>query len=562
MLTQAFESHSTRHLSAWIRQESFWPPDLMRNLCAFSSGRSSLVTRQPEDRLEANAHFDRWHQNSVTALSIGFSGRSMLRFRSLPGRYGFAIAASTLASLLYFLSGPAQIDADLTYFGFNLAILTTSLLCGLGPGLLATAISAFASAYLLLPPVFSIQISSEDHAARLILFAGEGVLLSFVGHFLRNIVTADTHQSWIKCYLPALLFVSTATGLKLIAFPDLERTLPFTFFYAAITASAWAGGFGPGLAATLLSSLAARYFFLVPRYSLTISSTVNVERVTLFVMEGILISTLSAGYPRARRLAGEAIKRMHQYEERMRRSLEDVRVLRLTTPDVIWEWDLASNRMTRGTTEVERPETPAATMNLTTWLKGIHPEDRRSVAESLNFALRQGREEWQCEYRRLRPGGASAHILERAFIIRNKAGTPVRVVGRSVDVSEDKRVSRILGTEQRYRVAFEQNPLAILLLDNGLHVISVNRAAGDVFGYSSADLQGMHVEKLFQEARRRAIMETLLDLTRTGGYSVTLEEECMRHDGETFRANINAAVVSQLEHGADGWVIMIEEIAG
>ena len=485
----------------------------------------------------------------------------MLRFRSLPGRYGFAIAATVLASLLYLLPGQAEIDADLTYFGFNLAILITSLLCGLGPGLLATAISAFASAYLLLQPVFSIQIASEDHAARLILFVGEGVLLSFVGQFLRDTETAETDQPLIKCYLQALLFVSTAIGLKLIAFPDLERALPFTFFYAAISASAWAGGFGPGLAATLLSSLATRYFFLIPRYSLTVSSTVNAERITMFVMEGILISTLSAGYPRTKRLAGEAIKRMHQYAERMRRSLEDVRALRLITPDVIWEWDPASNRMIRGTTEVERPETPAATMNLTAWLQQIHPEDRRSVAESLNFALRQGREEWLCEYRKLRPGGASAHILERAYIIRNKAGTPVRVIGRSVDVSEDKRVSRILGTEQRYRVAFDQNPLAILLLDNGLHVISGNRAAADVLGYSSADLVGMHVEKVFQEERRRALMETLLDLTKTDRYSIAFEEACVRHDGEIFQADIHAAVVSELEYGSPGWVMMIEEIA-
>ena len=485
----------------------------------------------------------------------------MLRFRSLPGRYGFAIAASIVASLLYFLSGHAEVDADLLYFGFNLAILITSLLCGLGPGLLVTAITAFASAYLFLAPVFSIRIASEDHAARLILFIGEGVLLSLVGQFLRDIDTAETDQRSIKGYLRSLLFVSTATGLKLIAFPDLERTLPFTFFYAAVSASAWAGGFGPGLAATLLSSLAARYFFLIPRYSLAVSSTVNAERVTLFVIEGILISALSAGYPKARRLADEAIKRMHLYAERMRRSLEDIRALRLATPDVIWEWDVASNRMIRGTTEVERPEAPAARMNLTTWLKQIHPEDRRSVAESLDSALRQGREEWLYEYRKLRSDGTLARILDRAYIVRNKAGTAVRVVGRSVDVSKDKHVSRIPDTKHRNRVAFEQNPLAILLLDSGLHVVSSNHAASDVLGYRSDDLLGMHVEKLFQEERRRALMETLLNLTRKDRYSMALEEGCVRQDGEIFQAILNAAVVSELEYGMAGWVIMIQEIA-
>lgn len=491
---------------------------------------------------------------------MNFSGQSTLRIRSRSGRYGFAVAASTLASLLYFCSRPQDIDTDLAYFGFNLAVLLTSLVCGRGPGLLATAISAFASLYLLLPPVFSFKVASDEQTSRLLMFAGEGVLLSFVGQFLRDADTADADLTWTKRYIPALLFVATATGLKLLAFRDLERTMPFTFFYAAIGASAWAGGFGPGVVATLLASLSARYFFLLPRYSLAVGSIVNAERVMLFVLEGIMISGLSASYPKARRIASDAIRRLQLYAEGMRRSIEDVRALRLTAPDVIWEWDLTSNRMTRGTTEVERPESSVATMNLTTWLRQIHPEDRDTVAESLNVALRQGREEWKCEYRKLRPGGGSVHISEHAYIIRSEVGTPVRVVGRSVDVSEAKRAERIISTEKRYRVAFEQCPLAILLLDNGLHVISANRAAGEVLGYSRVDLLGMHVEKLFREKRRQTVMETLLDLPRTGHYSTTLEEYCVRPGGEQFRAKINVAVLAELEGGSPGWAIMIEEI--
>ena len=485
----------------------------------------------------------------------------MLRLRSPFARYGLALGATALASLLHFLTGSPDVDSDAMYFGFTAAVLLASTVGGLGPGLLATGLSAFASAYLFLSPVFSIQVGPDEQIARLILFAGEGVLLSFVGNVLHEANAADVDTSWVMRYLPALLFVSTATGLKLIVFTNLERSIPFTFLYAAIAASAWLGGFGPGLLATLLASLAARYFFLIPRYSLTVSSSINAARVGLFILEGILISGLSATYPKARRIANDAIDKMRQYAHRMRRSMEDIRALRLTSKDVIWEWDTAANRMVRGTTELERPKTPTATMTLGAWLQQIHPEDRTAVAASLNSAMREGREEWLCEYRRLRPGGASTNISDRAYIMRDAAGNAVRLVGRSADITESKREALSVAAERQYRVVFEQNPLAILITDNGLHVISSNRAAADVLGYSSAQLLGMHVEKVVEERRRKAIMEALLGLTRVGLSTITLEEDCVRADGELFRAKINAAVIAEVDDGSAGWVIMIEEIA-
>jgi PAS domain S-box-containing protein len=486
----------------------------------------------------------------------------MSGLRSPLARYGLAVAASGLASLLRFLSGPPDLDSDLTYFGFSVAVLAAATLGGIGPGLLATGLSVLTNAYFFLSPAFSLQVASDERFARLILFAGEGVLLSFVGHVLHDANTTDPDSWWVMRYIPALLFVSTATGLKLLASADLERALPFTFFYAAVAASAWWGGFGPGLLATLLASLAARYFFIIPRYSLTVYSSINAARVGLFILEGILLSGLSGSYPKARRIADAAIERMRHYANRIRRSMEDIRALRLTTKDVIWEWDTAANRMVRGTTELERPETPAATMTLGAWLQQIHPEDRTGVAASLNSALREGCEEWLCEYRRLRPGGASVNIFEHAYIVRDEAGNPVRLVGRSADITDSKRAARIFGAERQYRTVFEQNPLAIILTDNALHVTSANRAAVDVLGYNGMQLLGMHVEQIVEESRRDKIMETLLELARRGPSTVTLEEKCLRADGELFRAKINAAVVSEAENGPTGWVIMIEEIAG
>jgi PAS domain S-box-containing protein len=485
----------------------------------------------------------------------------MLRLQSPWTRYGLALFATEIASLLYFLAGPDYVDSDIRYFGFLLAVAVSSLLGGLGPGLLATAFATLGSAYWFLPPIFSIRVVSEEGIARLIVFTGEGILLSFIGSMIRDAKTAEIAASMSRRYLTALLFVFTATGLKLVAFAAVERELPFTFFYAAIAASTFAGGLGPGLAATLLSSVVARYFFLDPRYSLSVLTLKDSARIGFFVVEGTLLAGLSAKYPKARQIASNALAQVRQYTKRMQRSVQDLRALRLISKDVIWELDLATNRMMRGATETESPQTPAATMTFSSWLLQVHPEDRSAVNASLNSALQDGSEEWLCEYRRLRIGGTFAYVSDHAYIIKDDARNPVRVVGRTADVSESSRAASLFTKERECRASFGTNPLAILLTDNDLRIVTANHAAREVLGYSLTELARMNAESLFAPQRREAVMSLLISLDPQDHSSITIEEECVRADGEIFRGKIAAAVISGAEGRSNGRVIMLEEVS-
>jgi PAS domain S-box-containing protein len=485
----------------------------------------------------------------------------MLRLQSPWTRYGLALFATEIASLLYFLAGPDYVDSDIRYFGFLLAVAVSSLLGGLGPGLLATAFATLGSAYWFLPPIFSIRVVSEEGIARLIVFTGEGILLSFIGSMIRDAKTAEIAASMSRRYLTALLFVFTATGLKLVAFAAVERELPFTFFYAAIAASTFAGGLGPGLAATLLSSVVARYFFLDPRYSLSVLTLKDSARIGFFVVEGTLLAGLSAKYPKARQIASNALAQVRQYTKRMQRSVQDLRALRLISKDVIWELDLATNRMMRGATETESPQTPAATMTFSSWLLQVHPEDRSAVNASLNSALQDGSEEWLCEYRRLRIGGTFAYVSDHAYIIKDDARNPVRVVGRTADVSESSRAASLFTKERECRASFGKNPLAILLTDNDLRIVTANHAAREVLGYSLTELARMNAESLFAPQRREAVMSLLISLDPQDHSSITIEEECVRADGEIFRGKIAAAVISGAEGRSNGRVIMLEEVS-
>jgi PAS domain S-box-containing protein len=384
-----------------------------------------------------------------------------------------------------------------------------------------------------------------------------------MGAWFRDAKTADMERSrsW-KQYLPALLFVSTATGIKLLAFGVLGPQMPFTLFYTAVVASAWAGGFGPGLLATFLASMIGRFFFLAPLHSFSVSSVTNTEREFFFGLEGILLSAFSGKYAGARRLAVSALTQIRLYEQRLKQSIEDVRALRLTSAeDVVWEWDIPHDRMIRGATRVERPQASVSAMNFASWLNHIHPEDRSEVSASIDTVLRQGREEWHCEYRRLHSGGRFSNVCDHAFVFRDASRNPERMVGRTVTLSRSKRPAHLPGVlgNDRHETIVEDTPIAVLVTDVFLRILSANQAAKDVLGYSAEGLRGMPLENLFVPETRQRIANRLSDLNPSDHPLAGLEEDCLRGDGKMFRGKINSAAILNSD-GSTGRVILIEHL--
>ncbi len=88
--------------------------------------------------------------------------------------------------------------------------------------------------------------------------------------------------------------------LVLITFVFLLALDPFfnlaqaslLLFFGAIAISAFYGGRGPGILATLLSAMLTTYYFLLPQYEWKIRTIGAGLRIILFISEGILISHL------------------------------------------------------------------------------------------------------------------------------------------------------------------------------------------------------------------------------------------------------------------------------
>ena len=79
----------------------------------------------------------------------------------------------------------------------------------------------------------------------------------------------------------ALIATGIALAWRLALDPFLGDHLPYITFFMAIGFTTWYAGLAASLTATLLSGLAALWFFIPPRFSLAISEAVSYTHLTL-----------------------------------------------------------------------------------------------------------------------------------------------------------------------------------------------------------------------------------------------------------------------------------------
>src|SRR5438445_4444996 len=113
----------------------------------------------------------------------------------------------------------------------------------------------------------------------------------------------------------AISIASVGLALALASLlPDRADPSHFTLFFAAVMVSAWYGGLGAGLVATILSALSLDYFFMAPIHSITLDWAALL-RLSTFVIVSLVTSSLTA----ARRRAEEALRQAHaELENRVR----------------------------------------------------------------------------------------------------------------------------------------------------------------------------------------------------------------------------------------------------
>jgi PAS domain S-box-containing protein len=207
-----------------------------------------------------------------------------------------------------------------------------------------------------------------------------------------------------------------------------------------------------------------------------------------------------------------------------------------------WERDLATGNLWWSDESCRilgiEPGTFEGTLDA--FLAFVHPEDRHlatptpdDLATATNL---------ESEYRVVRPDGSVRVIHESAEVVRDADGTPVRLLGATLDITD-----RVAAEQDRALLAsaVEQTADSIWMQDLANNVTYVNRTFSRVYGYEPHEIVGRHAGMVDSGKHEPEFFADVWS-TAAAGRTWTGSIVNRRKDGTLFEVD---AVISGIKDG-------------
>ncbi len=212
-------------------------------------------------------------------------------------------------------------------------------------------------------------------------------------------------------------------------------------------------------------------------------------------------------------------------EEALRESEERFRKVAAATHDLIFDWDVASDRLWHNWSPHPEEGTGTTIEGGFGWfIERLHPADRDRVKAMLDEAFASTQEGLGYEYRFRRADGSYATTLARLHFLRDAAGKIVRLLGAATDITEQRRLEDQLRQAQKMEaigrlaggVAHDFNNFLLVILGftdrilrglekgeavrNEIQLLRLVKAAGEKAGALTRQLLAFSRKQVFQPA--------------------------------------------------------------
>ena len=217
----------------------------------------------------------------------------------------------------------------------------------------------------------------------------------------------------------------------------------------------------------------------------------------------------------------------------VRDSLERYNIVARATSDTIYDLDLKNDVIHYNDviykmfgydrTEVENVEK--------WWKDNIHPDDREKVIRKVDQAMESGAERFQLEYRFKCANNSYKHILDRAFLVTDADGKPLRIIGAMQDISERQEAKKEEEKHRRLLEAITENAALPIWVRNkkGKHILA-NREWKKLFGLENEKVIGESIYDLLDDTSAASFHDNDLKIinsqeTRTFYEQVSIDGE-------------------------------------
>jgi PAS domain S-box-containing protein len=129
-------------------------------------------------------------------------------------------------------------------------------------------------------------------------------------------------------------------------------------------------------------------------------------------------------------------------EGALRQSEERFKLVARVVSDVIWDWDLVTNKLwwSDGFMTTFGYAASEIEPGIESFENRVHADDLRRVIDGIRDSIDTGEKSWRAEYRFLRKDGSYAVVQDSGYILRDATGKGIRMVGGMRDLTEKKRM--------------------------------------------------------------------------------------------------------------------------
>ncbi|MGB7921901.1 MAG: PAS domain S-box protein [Pyrinomonadaceae bacterium] len=328
-------------------------------------------------------------------------------------------------------------------------------------------------------------------------------------------------------YGVAVLSVGLAVPL-MMSLGGLAPRMPFAFFFAAVMLSAWYGGYGPGLVATVLGGILSAYLFVPPQYSFNIGLDGNIQ-LGVFLMVALFINLLAASRMRAQ----EAVRENERWLSTTLGSIGDAVIATDAHGRVIFV-----NAVAQSLTGWKQKE--ASGKELAEVFRIINEDTRQEVESPVVKVIREGSIVGLANHTLLiAKDGREVPIDDSGAPIRDETGEIAGVVLVFRDIAERKQAEHSRG---RLAAIVESSDDVIIGKTLDGIITSWNAGAERVYGYSAEEAVGSPVSILVPSDLTDEVPH-ILEIIRSGGDFKNYETMRRKKDGTQINVSLTISPI-------------------
>ncbi|WP_417694767.1 EAL domain-containing protein [Pseudomonas sp.] len=191
-----------------------------------------------------------------------------------------------------------------------------------------------------------------------------------------------------------------------------------------------------------------------------------------------------------RKLAEQALK---DSQERLDLALDSAQL-------GTWDWHIPSGMLygSARAAQLHGLEPKPFHESFDAFFEGVPDEERNNMRNAYR-SLREGPAgNYQLTYRVQMPDGSSRYLESRARLYRNDDGSPLRMAGTLLDITDQvEREQSLAASEEKFATLFQvsPDPICVTHQDSG-RFLEINSSFTQTFGWSATDVIGLSADEI------------------------------------------------------------------